>query len=75
MLKDGLRFFYNGVQSAVINGRFLTNYFNISRGVRQGCPLSPLLSILAAELLAVKIRQEPTCRGFALPDDQVVKIS
>ena len=30
--------FYNGAQSAVMNGGFLTNYFNkiiISRGVRQ----------------------------------------
>ena len=30
--------------------------------------------ILAVELQAV-IRQEPSCRGVALPDDQVVKIS
>ncbi|KAL9963239.1 hypothetical protein ACROYT_G032418 [Oculina patagonica] len=74
-VKRWISIFYNGVQSAVINGGFLTNYFNISRGVRQGCPLSPLLFILAAELLAAKIRQEPNCRGLSLPDDQEVKIS
>ncbi|KAL9986830.1 hypothetical protein ACROYT_G001034 [Oculina patagonica] len=74
-VKRWISIFYNGVQSAVINGGFLTNYFNISRGVRQGCPLSPLLFILAAELLAAKIRQEPSCRGVSLPDDQEVKIS
>ena len=34
-----------------------------------------LLFILAVELLAIKICQEPSCRGVALPDDQVVKIS
>ena len=74
-VKRWISMFYSGVQSAVMNGGFLTNYFNISRGVRQGCPLSPLLFILAAELLAIKIRQEPNCRGISLPDDQEVKIS
>ena len=29
---------YNGVQSSVMNGGYMSNYFEISRGVRQGCP-------------------------------------
>ena len=74
-VKKWISIFYNGVQSAVMNGGFLTTYFNISRGVRQGCPLSPLLFILAVELLAVKIRQDPDYRGISLPDGQEVKIS
>ena len=74
-VKKWISIFYNDVQSAVMNGGFLTTYFNISRGVRQGCPLSPLLFILAVELLAVKIRQDPDYRGISLPDGQEVKIS
>ena len=66
---------YNNVQSSVMNGGHMTNYFEISRGVRQGCPLSPCLFILAVELLALKIRQNPNCRGIQLPNDQEVKIS
>ena len=66
---------YSDVQSAVMNGGFLTNYFSISRGVRQGCPLSPYLFILAVEILALKIRQDANCRGIVLPNDQEVKIS
>ena len=58
-----------------MNGGFLTTYFNISRGVCQVCPLSPLLFILATELPAAKIRQDSNCKGISLPDDQKVKIS
>ena len=53
----------------------MTNYFEISRGVRQGCPLSPSLVILAVELLALKIRQNRNCAGIYLPNNQEVKIS
>ena len=41
---------YNNAQSSIMNGGFITNYFEISRGLRQGCPLSPSLFILAVEL-------------------------
>ena len=61
---------YNNIQSSVLNGGYTTNYFQISRGVRQGCPLSPSLFILAVELLALKIRQSPQCKGIQIPGDQ-----
>ena len=54
--------FYTNIESAVTNNGFLTNWFKPSRGVRQGCPLSPFLFILSAELLANKIRQDKDSR-------------
>ena len=43
--------FYNHVQSAVNVNGYLSPFFSLSRGVRQGCPLSPLLNFLASEVL------------------------
>ena len=47
-----------------MNNGFCTNNFKLSRGVRQGCPLSPYLFILAAEVLATKVRQEQSVKGL-----------
>ena len=53
----------------------MTDYSTVSGGVRQGCSLSPFLFILSVELLALKIRQEPNCKGIRLPNLQEAKIS
>ena len=66
---------YNDAVSAAMNNGFLTNYFQISRGVRQGCPLSPFLFILAVEILACKIRKDSSCKGIILPNQQEAKIA
>ena len=66
---------YTNVESGVMNAGFMTNYFKVSRGVRQGCLLSPLLFVLPVELLGLKIRQDRLCRGIKLPDGQEAKIS
>lgn len=58
-----------------MNAGFMTNYYIVSRGVCQGCPLSPFLFILSMELLASRICQEPNCKGISLPNLQEAKIS
>jgi len=49
-----------------VNG-YLSQPFFLSRGVRQGCPLSPLLYVLVSEVLAVSIRANPRIVGLCLP--------
>ena len=34
-----------------------------------GCPLSPLLSIVAVEILAIKIRSNPEIRGIQIDEN------
>ena len=44
------------VESAFLNRGYLTNYFKVSRGIWQGCPLSHLLLVLGVEVTAQKRR-------------------
>ena len=59
--------FYTDVRSAVKANGHISQFFHLSRGVRQGCPLSPLLYVLYAEVLACTIRANPTIKGVQLP--------
>ena len=61
--------FYPWVQSAVEVNGYITPFFGLSRSVRQGCPISPLLYVLyaLAEVLACKIRANPAIVGLSLP--------
>ena len=74
-LRNWFSVMYSDVESGIINGGYVTNYFKVSRGVRQGCPLSPILFILSAELLAQKIRQSSKSKGIKLPNNVEVKLS
>jgi hypothetical protein len=64
----------NKVNSAIIMNGYLSKSIDISRGVRQGCPLSPILYILASEVFCNKIRMNPEIRGFTL-DGENLKLS
>ena len=56
-VKKWVRIFYANIESAVMNNGFATNWFKLTRGVRQGCLLSPYLFILGAEILLNRLRQ------------------
>lgn len=59
---------YQSPSARVLANGLPSDQFLLSRGTRQGCPLSPLLYALAAEPLAEAIRAHPEIKGLSRGD-------
>ena len=62
-----IRLLYNDISSCTINNGTSSGYFSITRGVRQGYPMSPYLFILSLEALAQMVRDESQIKGLEFP--------
>ena len=69
-----IRLFYHKTESCILNNGWSSAFFKLGRGVRQGCPLSPYLFILCAEILAETIRKNENIKGITI-NEQEIKIS
>ena len=67
-LIDWIQIIYLEMKSAVLSNGFISEYFNLSRGIRQGDSLSALLYIIQAEPLAECLRQNATMPGVQIKD-------
>ena len=62
---------YNDIQSSVIVNQHISEPFKVTRSVRQGCPLSPLLYVLALEPTLINIRADKRISGCPIPGRSV----
>ena len=66
--------FNKNIESCVLNNGWSSSFFELQRGVRQGCPLSPYLFILSSEILAKAIRSNDNIKGISVNNTEI-KIS
>ena len=63
---DWIKLFLNEQESCVINGGFITKYFKLEKGERQGDPVSAYLFILCLEILFMLIKNNKNITGIKL---------
>jgi exonuclease III len=56
--------FYNDIESSVLVNGFASPFFKITRGCRQGDPISPYIFLLCVEIMGIMIRNNKTIKGI-----------
>jgi hypothetical protein len=62
---------YTDLNSSIIINNFISEPVNISRSVKQGCSLSPLLYILCLEPFIRKVCLDREIKGIQLPGSNI----
>ena len=65
-----IKLFRNGAETCILQNGFLSDFFKLSRGCRQGDPISPYIFILCAEILGSMIRKNNMIEGITLGEKQ-----
>ena len=69
-----VRLLYSNATTRVKVNGFLSTRIPLRRGVRQGCPLSPLLYVLIIEILALQLRANPNIVGFTVGGEKIISL-
>ena len=65
-LINWIRILCKNPKCCVVNNNFLSPFFDVKKGVRQGDLLSPTIYILCTECLAIMLRQSRQFKGITL---------
>lgn len=61
-----IKLLYENVEGCILNNGHSSGWFGLDAGLRQGCPASPHLFVLAVEKLAHAIRLKSSIRGVSI---------
>uniref|UniRef100_A0A3Q3FAB3 ribonuclease H n=1 Tax=Labrus bergylta TaxID=56723 RepID=A0A3Q3FAB3_9LABR len=67
---EWIKSIYKNPKAAVITNDAPSEYFSLTRGTRQGCPLSPLLFAMVVEPLASCVRDNINIKGLKIEDNE-----
>ena len=70
-LINWIKILYTDLNSSIIINNFISEPVNISRSVKQGCSLSPLLYILCLEPFIRKVCLDREIKGIQLPGSNI----
>ena len=70
-----VKMLYKQPNNSIINNGWVSSNFDISRGIRQGCPISALLYIIAEEIMAENIRNNNNIRGIRIGRSKEIKLT
>ena len=62
--------YHKPIANIILNGEKL-KAFPLRSGIRQGCPLSPLLFNIILEVLATAIREEKEIKGIQIRKEEI----
>jgi len=57
---------YQNISSCVVNNGYASRFFPITRGIRQGCPISAMLFIIVVELLSLYLKNHNLLKGITV---------
>ena len=66
-----IKILYTNIESYISNNGYFSKSFKLSRGIRQGCPISALLFIIVAEIMALKIREDKNIMGIKVEQQEL----
>jgi hypothetical protein len=66
-----IKVFFTDITSCVLYTGWTTQYFSLSRGVRQIYQISPYLFLLCAEIVGIAIRQSKDIKGFCFKRKEI----
>lgn len=69
-LKKWISIFQTDIQSSILQNGFMSDFFYLKRGCRQGDPISPYIFLLCAEVLGQMIRKNRNIKGILINDKE-----